>query len=64
MQATELRQKTTEELDALLKELKARLVNLKFQHAVGKLTDHTAMTKTKRDIARVLTILRERGIKL
>ncbi|ACI17157.1 MAG TPA: 50S ribosomal protein L29 [Coprothermobacter proteolyticus] len=64
MQGTELREKTTEELEALLKELRAKLVNLKFQLSVGKLTDHTAITKTKRDIARVLTVLRERGIKL
>jgi len=34
MQGTELREKTTEELEALLKELRAKLVNLKFQLAV------------------------------
>jgi large subunit ribosomal protein L29 len=64
MQAAELRDKTTEELEALLKELKAKLVNLKFQLSVGKLTDHNAITKTKRDIARVLTVMKERGMKI
>ena len=36
--------------------------NLRFQHATGQLEDTAAMKRAKRDLARALTVARERGI--
>jgi large subunit ribosomal protein L29 len=38
------------------------LFNLRFQHATGQLEDTAALKRAKRDLARVLTVARERGI--
>ena len=38
------------------------IFNLRFQHATGQLEDTAALTRAKRDLARTLTIARERGI--
>jgi large subunit ribosomal protein L29 len=38
------------------------LFNLRFQHATGQLEDTAALSRAKRDLARVLTVARERGI--
>ena len=37
MKATELRNKSSEELEAMLKDLKTELFNLRFQHAINQL---------------------------
>jgi large subunit ribosomal protein L29 len=60
----ELRKKSTEELEKLLVELKERLLKLRFKNAYGSLENTSEIRKTRRQIARVLTILRERGVKL
>jgi large subunit ribosomal protein L29 len=38
------------------------LFNLRFQHATGQLEDTAALGRAKRDLARVLTVARQRGI--
>jgi large subunit ribosomal protein L29 len=38
------------------------LFNLRFQHATGQLEDTAALARAKRDLARAMTIARERGI--
>ena len=38
------------------------LFNLRFQHATGQLEDTAALKHAKRDLARALTVARERGI--
>jgi large subunit ribosomal protein L29 len=38
------------------------LFNLRFQHATGQLEDTAALARAKRDLARALTVARERGI--
>jgi large subunit ribosomal protein L29 len=38
------------------------LFNLRFQHATGQLEDTAAMSRAKRDLAKALTVARERGI--
>ena len=43
-------------------ELKTALFNLRFQHATGQLSNTMVIKSTKRDIARVKTILRQREI--
>ena len=61
MKAAELKTMTSAELDAKLKELKAELFNLRFQHAINQLDNPHKSTETKRDIARVMTVLREKN---
>lgn len=38
------------------------LFNLRFQHATGQLEDTAALKRAKRDLARAMTVARERGI--
>jgi large subunit ribosomal protein L29 len=38
------------------------LFNLRFQHATGQLEDTAALRRAKRDLARTLTVVRQRGI--
>ena len=57
MKITELRNKTSEELNSKLKELKAELFNLRFQHAINQLENPMRIQTVKRDIARVNTAL-------
>jgi large subunit ribosomal protein L29 len=59
VKAEELRQLSTEELGQKKGELARELFNLRFQLATGQLSTHTSLKKTKRDIARVKTVLRE-----
>ena len=61
MKAKELREMTAEELNAKLTELKKELFNLRLQHAVNQLENPHKMTEVKHDIARVLTVLREKN---
>ena len=59
MKAAELRTMSAEALDAKLKELKAELFNLRFQHATNQLDNPHKITEVKHDIARVMTVLQE-----
>ena len=61
MKAAELRNMTSEELMAKLKELKSELRNLRFQHAINQLDNPHQMTEVKHDIARVMTVLNEKN---
>lgn len=59
MKAGEFRELSTQELRERERELARELFNLRFQMATGQLSNHTAMKKTKRDIARIKTVLKE-----
>ena len=59
MKAAELREMSVEALEDKLKELKAELFNLRFQHAINQLDNPHKMTEVKHDIARVMTVLQE-----
>ena len=61
MKATELRDMTIDELNAKLGELKEELFNLRFQLAVNQLDNPHKITAVKHDIARVMTVLREKN---
>ena len=61
MKAAELKTMTSAELDAKLKELKAELFNLRFQHAINQLDNPHKIADVKKDIARVKTILTEKN---
>ena len=50
---------SAEELESKLKDLKAELFNLRFQHAINQLDNPHKMTEVKHDIARVMTVLQE-----
>ncbi len=63
MKATELRDKTTEELQAQLISLKKDLFFLRMQHATNQLDNPLKIQTVKRDIARVKTIIRERELR-
>jgi len=60
VKARELRELTDEELQGKVRDLKRKLLNLRFQLASGQLQNTAEIAKTKRDIARALTVLRER----
>jgi len=62
VKASEIREMTTEELNRKLDELKEELFNLRFQKATGDIDNPMRIRAVKRDIARVLTILREREL--
>ena len=62
MKATELREMTDVELNKQLKDLKAELFNLRFQHAINQLDNPVRIDAVKKDIARVLTEQRARQI--
>ena len=59
MKATELREMTREELSAELVKLKEELFNLRFQHTINQLENPMRINAVKKDIARVMTVLRE-----
>ena len=60
MKATELREMTAVELNQQLKDLKAELFNLRFQHAINQLDTPIRIEAVKKDIARVMTVLAEK----
>ncbi len=61
----ELREKSNEELLADLAQLRSELAKLRLESAKGTLRkDSGKLWHYRRDIARILTILRERGKKL
>ncbi len=59
MKPDEIRQLGVEEMQRKVRELREELFNLRFQHEIGQLENPRKMVQTKRDIARVYTILRE-----
>ncbi|HLI23426.1 MAG TPA: 50S ribosomal protein L29 [Acidimicrobiales bacterium] len=60
--AKELRELTDEELESRLAESKAELFNLRFQVATGKQDNSARLNHVRKDVARALTILRQREI--
>ena len=60
MKTTELRNKSVEELAKKLDELKKDLFMLRMQHATNQLDNPLQIAATKKDIARVKTIIREK----
>ena len=60
MKATELRKMSEADLDAKLVDLKKELFNLRFQHAINQLDNPHKIADVKKDIARVMTVLRQK----
>ena len=59
MKAEDIRKKSAAELEKELVALKEELFKLRFQHATNQLDNPQRIATVKRDIARVLTIIRE-----
>ena len=59
MKGKEIRDLSPDEQQQKLTDLKEELFNLRFQHGIGQIENPTKLKKTKSDIARVMTILRE-----
>ena len=62
MKASKYFDMTDDELRTQEHELKAELFNLRFQLATGQLSNPIALRDTRRNIARVKTILRQREL--
>jgi large subunit ribosomal protein L29 len=60
--ASELRQLTENELEARLDDAKEEYFNLRFQRSSGQLEDFNRLRITRRNIARIMTILREKQL--
>ena len=60
--ASELRDYTDVELAEHLDTARRELFGLRFQHATGELDNTASLKRAKREIARVLTVVREREI--
>ena len=63
MKATELRAKSVEELGQELLSLGKAQFGLRMQIATQQLTNNSQLRKVRRDIARVKTVLTEKGVR-
>ena len=62
MKAKELRNMSAEELRKALKEARENLFTLRFRHATAQLEKVSVLPAARHDIARILTILKEKGV--
>ncbi|QLI83241.1 50S ribosomal protein L29 [Chitinibacter fontanus] len=61
MKATELQQKSVEELKSELTALLKAKFSLRMQHATGQLANTSELKRVRKDIARVLTVLTQKA---
>jgi large subunit ribosomal protein L29 len=61
LRAKDLRDLTDDELDARLADSRQELFNLRFQSVTGALENTARLKITKREIARILTVVHERN---
>jgi large subunit ribosomal protein L29 len=62
MQISEVRELKSDELTKELQSQERALMNLRFRGATMQLSDYTEIRKTRRTIARINTVVREREI--
>ena len=62
MKIKEIREMSAEQLAEKLMELKKDLFNLRLQHATNQLDNPIRIAEVKKDIARVMTIIREQQL--
>ena len=62
MKAKDLREKSIDELKALSEQERKSLFDLRFQHYTGQLTNTASLTATRRNVARLETLIRERQL--
>ncbi len=61
-EAAELRQRTDEELEGELESAHQALFNLRFQASTRQLADVKQVSRARRQVARIKTLMRERSI--
>jgi large subunit ribosomal protein L29 len=59
MKGGEIRALSRDEMQQKLTDLKHELFNLRFQHEIGQLENSSKLKQTKKDIARIQTIMGE-----
>ena len=62
MKTTELREISDKELTDHIRTQRREIFGLRFQHATGELENTAGLKSSKRELARALTIARQRGI--
>ncbi len=60
MKVSEIRKLKNEEIETKVKETKKELLNLRIKNATGSLEKPSKIRELKKDVARMLTILKER----
>ena len=60
MKVDELRVLEADELTVRMRAARRELYELRFKHAVGQLENSSQISKVRHDIARIMTVLRER----
>jgi large subunit ribosomal protein L29 len=60
MKSAEIRALSTDDIHSRLDDAKEELMKLRFQQAMGGLTDHSRLRITRRTVARLMTLLNER----
>ena len=63
MKSAEIKDMTIQDLQERIDAEKAKLSQLKVQHAVSPIENPSIIQKSRRDIARMLTILRQKNPK-
>jgi large subunit ribosomal protein L29 len=63
MKASEMRDLETGELTKKLGELRKEVFGLRFANATGELDDTAGLGRAKRDLARALTVARQRELR-
>jgi large subunit ribosomal protein L29 len=64
VKGAEVHQLSDQDLVQRLKDAREEAFNLRFRHATGELEDTAGLGGSRRDLARLMTVARERGIDL
>ena len=64
MKAAELRDMSDADLREHVETARRELFGLRFQHATGELDNTAGLTRAKREVARALTVARERELEI
>lgn len=62
MDIKEIKEMSASELEKAIKEQKEALFHLRFQHSINQLDNPMKIAETKKTIARMLTVLREKQL--
>ncbi len=64
MKASEVHALDDNDLVVRLRDAREEAFNLRFRHATGELENSSRLSEARRDVARLLTVARQRGIDL
>jgi large subunit ribosomal protein L29 len=63
VEIVEIRDMNTEDILTAMDDAREELMRLRFQITTGELSDHNQLKHVRKNIARLLTVLRERQLK-